>query len=165
MVNEEILGGLKLALAKGESLEQAMNSFYNANYKKEEIEEAAIFLNSQPTQPVKQTTVSKIPQRQISPVKKVRPKKQRLRKQRPIRTKIKQRPARTTIKHRPLRRTIKQRPVRITKKVSDYGKEQKKPEGTGMTIILIFFLLMLLGILAAVFLFKTELIEFFNNLF
>ena len=127
MVNEEILGGLKLALAKGESLEQAMNSFYNANYKKEEIEEAAIFLNSQPTQPVKQTIVPKISKGKIPSVKKVRPQKQR--------------PARKTIKHRSIRRF---KPVRTTRNVSDYGKEQKKPEGTVMTIILIFFLLMLL---------------------
>ncbi|MEJ2268014.1 MAG: hypothetical protein P8X70_02985, partial [Nanoarchaeota archaeon] len=41
MVNNEILGGLKLALSKGESLKLAMMSFYNAGYKKEEIEEAA----------------------------------------------------------------------------------------------------------------------------
>ena len=41
MVNEEIFGGLKLALSKGETLKQAMMSFYNAGYKREEIEEAA----------------------------------------------------------------------------------------------------------------------------
>ena len=33
MVNEEIFGGLKLAVAKGESLKQAMISFYNADLK------------------------------------------------------------------------------------------------------------------------------------
>ena len=144
MVNEEILGGLKLALAKGESLEQAMNSFYNANYKKEEIEEAAVFLNSQPTQPVAQKTISKIPKSQISRVPKIKSKRVRPKR----------------IKPRP----VKPQSVRTTRRVSDYGKEQKKPEGTVMTIILVFFLLILLVILTAVFLFKTELIEFFNNL-
>lgn len=147
MVNEEILGGLRLALAKGESLGQAMNSFYNANYKKEEIEEAAEFLNSQQIQPTQQTTVSQIPKKQVSPVRKVKPKKQRLKKQRPI------------------KKAIKSQPVKTIQNVSGYGEEHKRPEGTVITIILIFFLLILVGILAAVFLFKTELVEFFNNLF
>jgi len=47
MVNQEIFGGLKLALLKGESLKQAMISFYNAGYSKQEIEEAARNLSSQ----------------------------------------------------------------------------------------------------------------------
>ncbi len=41
MVRGDIVGGIKLALSKGQSLQQAMQSFYNAGYKKEEIEEAA----------------------------------------------------------------------------------------------------------------------------
>lgn len=41
MVNEDILQGLKSALARGESLKQAMISFYNSGYTKDEIEEAA----------------------------------------------------------------------------------------------------------------------------
>lgn len=41
METENIKEGLKLAISKGESLEKAMQSFYNAGYKKEEIEEAA----------------------------------------------------------------------------------------------------------------------------
>ncbi|MCK5043885.1 hypothetical protein KAR52_02700 [Candidatus Pacearchaeota archaeon] len=141
MVNEDILGGLRLALSKGESLEQAMNSFYNANYKKEEIEEAARFVNSPQTQPSQKKTISSTPKRQISSVKKVRPKKQKY-----------------------PRKAITSRPVRTIQNVSGYGNKQKKPEGTVMTIILIFFLLILVGILTAVFLFKSELIELFNNL-
>lgn len=41
MPREDVLGGLKAALERGESLKRAMISFYNAGYKKEEIEEAA----------------------------------------------------------------------------------------------------------------------------
>ena len=41
MVNEEIVAGLRLALSKGESLKQAMTSFYSAGYSKQEIEDAA----------------------------------------------------------------------------------------------------------------------------
>src|SRR3972149_1144440 len=44
MVRYDILGGLELALSKGESLNQAMQTFFNAGYKREDIEEAARFL-------------------------------------------------------------------------------------------------------------------------
>ena len=46
MLNQEILGGLRHAINRGESLEKAMLSFYNAGYRKEEIEEAAKFILS-----------------------------------------------------------------------------------------------------------------------
>lgn len=41
MVKEEIVEGLKYAVAKGESLPKAMMSFYNAGYLKKDVEEAA----------------------------------------------------------------------------------------------------------------------------
>ncbi len=46
MVNNDILGGLKSALTRGYNLEEAMLSFFNAGYKREEIEEAARTLQS-----------------------------------------------------------------------------------------------------------------------
>ena len=45
-MKKEIVEGLKMALIKGESLQQAMQSFYNAGYSKEEIESAARELQS-----------------------------------------------------------------------------------------------------------------------
>lgn len=41
MSNEDIVGGLKSALERGESFQRAMMSFYSAGYKKEDIEWAA----------------------------------------------------------------------------------------------------------------------------
>ena len=41
MVKEDILGGIKNAIARGSSLKDAMQSYYNAGYSKEEIEQAA----------------------------------------------------------------------------------------------------------------------------
>ena len=41
MSKEDIIGGLTLALEKGENLEQAMLSFFNAGYKREDVEGAA----------------------------------------------------------------------------------------------------------------------------
>lgn len=122
MVRQDIIGGLKLALSKGETIKQAMMSFHNAGYKKEEIESAAKELQTQQSQPLKQ---------------------------------IKQNP--------------KQKSVKISKKstqgVSSYGQEPKKFKGKLITFLLIFILLFLLGVLAAVFLFKEELVEFFSKLF
>ena len=40
-MKEDILNGLKNALSRGESLQQAMQSFYNAGYELKDIEEAA----------------------------------------------------------------------------------------------------------------------------
>ena len=45
-MKEDILEGLKNALAKGESLQQAMQSFHNAGYEMKDIEEAARELQS-----------------------------------------------------------------------------------------------------------------------
>ncbi|MEK9184541.1 MAG: hypothetical protein AAB866_00025 [Patescibacteria group bacterium] len=50
MVREDIFAGLKQAISKGSSLKQAMMSFYKAGYKKEEIEEAARFVQSEQVQ-------------------------------------------------------------------------------------------------------------------
>jgi len=41
MVNEDILGGIEIAVSQGESFESAMMGFYNAGYSKEDIEWAA----------------------------------------------------------------------------------------------------------------------------
>ncbi|MGY4884852.1 MAG: hypothetical protein ACP5NZ_04715 [Nanobdellota archaeon] len=41
MINEEIIGGLVSALSRGQSLESAMMTFYNAGYNKDEIEDSA----------------------------------------------------------------------------------------------------------------------------
>lgn len=40
-MNEEIFGGIRAAVNKGETLQEAMMTFYNAGYKKDEINEAA----------------------------------------------------------------------------------------------------------------------------
>jgi hypothetical protein len=41
MVNEDILGGIELGVAKGESIESIMMGFFNAGYHREDIEWAA----------------------------------------------------------------------------------------------------------------------------
>ncbi|MBA7668268.1 hypothetical protein ES703_76378 [subsurface metagenome] len=71
-MNEEILEGLKVALSKGESFRDAMMSFYNAGYKKEEIEDAARALQMQQSQQV-QPTPTQPPIKQVQPVQQAKP--------------------------------------------------------------------------------------------
>jgi hypothetical protein len=129
MVKEEILEGLKYALAKGEPLPQAMMSFYNAGYLKKDIEEAARVLQApqllqtqQPTQPVQQP-----PQQQAQPGQ------------------------------------LPQAPVKVVQRVSEY-REGPKTAGKAVILMLVFFLVLLLGVLVAVFLFKDELSELLGNI-
>ena len=181
MVNLEIFEGLKSALGKGENLELAMITFYNAGYKKEEIEEAAKalqiqkFKQIQPTQPVQppsaQPILTQPPQIQPTPIKQTMPEKQPVKQiQKPpiqsSRKPIIKKPVKIIQKvssyKQPVKRPIIRKPIQ---KVSSYRQPEKKPRGIFVPLILIFTLLLLLGSLAGVFFFKEELIEFLNNLF
>lgn len=81
MPNEEIVEGIKVALSRGETLQKAMMSFYNAGYAKQDIEEAARnlqqpqfpSLNQQIQQPrqiqqVKQPTLPESQEKQLQSV-------------------------------------------------------------------------------------------------
>jgi hypothetical protein len=193
MISEEIIGGLKLALSKGESLKQAMMSFYNAGYKKEDIEEAARKLQKEnfeqkEVQQQKQEQPIKKSEKQI-PKKKPQKTMQKVSSYgTPMRTQIqsskkikegidsaieqlkkinvdeKQEIIQKKIPKEKF--SVKKKPVKSVnaQKVSNYKKEPKQ-KGKLITFILVFFFLLLLGILSAVFLVKQELIDFFSNLF
>jgi len=125
-MREDILGGLRSALIRGETLKKAMMTLYNAGYKKNDIEESARALQQMDIQKgvVQQPAVAK-------PIEKVIQKKS-------------------------------QQPTSI-QEVSNYGAPKKFNKI--MVILLIFLLILLLGVLVSIFLFKAELIEFFNNSF
>ena len=125
MVKEEILEGLKYALAKGEPLPQAMMSFYNAGYLKKDIEEAARVLQAPQLQPTQQFTQPD--QQQAQPGQ------------------------------------LPQTAVRVVQRVSEY-KERPKTAGKALILMLVFFLILLLGVLIAVFLFREELSELLGNI-
>src|SRR4030042_3210410 len=107
MAKEEIVGGLKAALARNEPLQKAMMSFYNAGYSKEDIEDAVQELQTPQLfgQPVAQT--------------------------------------------QPVKQSVQQSPSKVVQKVSEYNAKPKSA-GKTITIIFVFLLLLLLGILAAV---------------
>ncbi|MBU2562362.1 MAG: hypothetical protein KKF68_01750 [Nanoarchaeota archaeon] len=132
MVKEEILEGLRIALSKGETLQQAMISFYNAGYKREEIEEAARDLTIQIQKPVQQSP----PQEKQISNKPIFPKKP---------------------------------PPPITynsiASVSEYGPKKKVSKEKIIALVLVILLLILIGVLGLLFLFKEELVNFFNSLF
>ena len=160
MVNEELLGALKSSLARGESLKKAMMSLYNAGYKKEEISEAAKSVNQSDAdiqaqkfqqekdkQPKKPT--AKTPAKPGQPT----PQTQQLAQQH---------------FQQPMQQPGQQTPLQPGQQpgqqVSAYG-QMPKPGGKTAIIILGFVLLLLAGVLVAIFLFKDSLIDFFNNMF
>jgi|SRR3989344_1638401 len=222
MVNEEILGGLVSALSRGESLEKAMFSFYNAGYGKNDIEEATRELYNQTggslgikpetktvstpeqknfiplkvqksvleetSKPVKETQAQRVyyPQ-QIIPKQEVqKPGKihEKHKKHRPVQVVSRYGQADETAEE--LKRKIEtaiedlreiklpskieiinkrpesRAPV-IIQKISDYGGGPPKPMNKAITLLLVFILILLLGALAAVFFFKDQLIDVFNQ--
>ncbi len=143
MVNKEILGGLKSALERGQSLKQAMMSLYNAGYIKQEIEEAARALQLEQQQqqiqiqmPIQKPQI-KIPIAKQIPIQKLQVSKQEI----PI-EKISQ---------------------PVIQRVSNYA--DKMGIRNIMIIVLIIVLVLLLGTLGGIFFFRQELLALFGKLF
>lgn len=175
--NDDIFGGIKAAIERGEDLKDAMVSFYNAGYTKREIEEAArkyvmekrqreASLNA--IKGVSNPKGTKEKEKDEDKTKKLDKGKQQDLNQ-TQQTKEQQRPANAA--GGLIKKTI-QRPVggeiNQTKQiVSKYEQNPKKKKHAfePITIILILLLVFLVLILGSVFLFKEELVTFFNNLF
>jgi len=133
MSNSEILEGLKYAIARGESISQAINTFVSAGYPKIEVEDAANELQSQPQE---QPTNYSSPQSSLSPSS---PQSIKQTSQKPQTSQIASKydsPAKPSIFH-----------------------------SNVFVIILVVILFMLLGLLAGLFLFKQQVIDFFGSLF
>lgn len=149
MVKTELVEGLKMAIAKGESLESAMSSFYNAGYTKDEIEEAAMAMQFPSTSP----ELSSDDLRRLYEKTAQKPQGLPPPLQKPVATAMpKQLP------------TGLPPPPKVIQQVSNYDIKPSR-SGTTITIILVALLLILLGVLAAVILFKDQLSNLLNNLF
>jgi Fe2+ transport system protein B len=166
MVRQDILGGLKTALEKKQSLHQAMMSFYNAGYKKEEIEEAAKILHEEQIT-AQQKPVLEKPAKKISFFSKLFNKTEK--------EKIENTEENKSVKESIEKKSEEIIPVQeksvvqkenalISQKVSEYGQQMKTPKSNTIIILLVFALLILVGILIGIFLFKKELSSFLNNL-
>ncbi len=151
MAREDIIGGLKVALSKGETLEEAMQSFYNSGYKKEEIEEAARVLQSGGFQQQLANTI------EAKPIVKA------LQLQPPIQQPIIQQNSPVQQPILPPQPTFSAQQQIIAPKQNVSAYESKKRPDV-VTVLLILILLILLGILVSVFLFKDQLVEFLNKI-
>lgn len=146
-MKDEILGGLKSAMSRGDSLQQAMQSFYNAGYDKKDIEEAARALHSQ----LHQEQIKKTQETQ-EPLKQVKKSQEPVKVQQPISSK-------TQKQVMPPQKTIQ--------KVSDYdsvNQKEKNPRKK-MIIFIASLLTILLVILAGIFFFRENLLGLFNRFF
>ena len=171
MVKVDILGGLREALTRGESLKQAMISFYNAGYKKQEIEGAARALQMQPTVQV-QTVTTPQTQPKGAQKKAEKPKAiQRVSSYGPV----------TPQKTKSLKKiregidtaigeleriefpngspSNKQPP---SQNISEYGEKTKTKSKITIALLMI-FLILLLGIIISLFIFKEQILEILNN--
>ena len=184
MVREDILGGLKIALSKGQSLESAMQSFYNAGYEKEEIEDAAralySMMRSQPAVPLVQPpALGKTPSSQSQDKNPQTAQNQTPAQLQTIQKPIQPQPLRalpppmvSQQEHQPsfVRQSevvfssqpkLTQESLQSQQIVSRYEPPKKKVDF--VTIILVIILLVLLGILASVFFLKPQIVEFLNK--
>lgn len=138
MVREDIIAGLRSAVAKKESLKQAMISFYNAGYKREEIQEAARALQEeQLTLGIQQPQLAQQPQMQQQPVQMQQPQ----------------------FVQQPVQQMQPGRPVQV---VSGYAPQKKT--GKILIIVLVVVLVLLVGFLATIFIFRDKLADILGGL-
>ena len=173
--NDDILGGIKSAIERGEELKDAMMTFYNAGYSKREIEEAARNYVMEKRQresnlksPTRVSNLAQTKEKKQEKTKKLdKGKQQDLSLIQP--TKEQSKPA--SASENPVKKVLERvsgKQIKSPKQiVSNYGKKPVKKKHTfePITIVLVLLLVFLILILGAVFLFKEELVTFFNNLF
>ncbi len=149
MVKEDILGGIRNAVARGGSLKDAMQSFYNAGYPKEEIEAAAREF-----------------QREQMQGSSVQPSNQQINRQNPSQQNPQQQPTSSqpvssSMPVQPVQRASPQ-PVQQTNTgvVSQYPQKSNK---TGWIIFFIVLLVILIITGVLLFVFKDKIISLLNG--
>ncbi|MFA5953576.1 MAG: hypothetical protein WC812_03210 [Candidatus Pacearchaeota archaeon] len=169
--NEDILGGIKSAISRGETLKQSMVALYNAGYEKSEIEDSARrYMLGKSEEKIYDVNYKKLKKDEKKEEAKVTEKKVDLVKEEKL-----------NVKKEDLQKSEKQKvfekqrffesgnkEIKANQKFSDYNfssKSSRKRKIEPITITLVLLLVLLIGILVSVFLFKEELVTFFNNLF
>ncbi|GIU68641.1 MAG: hypothetical protein KatS3mg001_491 [Candidatus Pacearchaeota archaeon] len=152
MVKEELVEGIRLALSKGESLEKAMMTFFNAGYPREEIEEAAKYAQSQQLYSQFQLQLQAQSQTQTTQQKKSETQKDK-------KTEEQKQPINqlTTTNFMQSSQGTQQ----VIQRVSEYGT--KKKSGKGLTIFLFSLLFLLIALLVFIILFREKVISFFGG--
>ena len=143
MVREDIVAGLKNAVERGYPLETAKQAFLNAGYSRQEVEEAATYLSrgainiQQPMQPIR-------PQQQAQPAQYQQP-------QQPY----------------PQPAQYPQYPQQQPQPTLMQQQIQKPAEKKGKGLVISLIVLLVILVIAAIgaFIYKTQIISFFNTLF
>lgn len=172
MVREDILGGLKSALLRGYTLKDAMISFYNAGYTKEDIEDAARKLQYQLVENKELREMVNPSAQEAAPNTPNLPKP-------PQANKLQYGHANTRTMEplsgkAPSAGNKKEKSFTIElnhNKEKSHGKKSKKQisnygQNLGVrvaTITLVVVLLVLVGALIGIILFKDPIVQFFNN--
>lgn len=156
MVQEDILGGIRIAVLNGESLKDAMMSFFNSGYKKEDIEEAARAFQTERYQPSSQQpsigqTISK---ELVQPKPLISPNQQPQQKP-PLTPSIFQK----QLVSKPIPAIFQQ----TTQEVSAYGKPKISRKINFGIVLLIIILILLIASLVGIFLFKDKAIELLDK--
>ena len=163
MVREDIVGMMKIAIQRGQNIQQTAQSLVNSGYPKNDVDEAVQVMNTYTFQPAVGQLVSL--QKQIPPPKFVAPKGPTPQvasyypNPNPQLQKSGYPPPSSQSYYQPQQFF----PPEIVQRVSSY-EPPKAETGKLITIIMVVMLAILLGILVTVFLFKPELTSFFNNL-
>ena len=189
MVKEDIIRGLEGAMSKGESLERAMYSFYNAGYRKDDVEEAAramsIHLSQQESlipmsplsfivksEPVKPREMQvQIPQSLEPPIEIQKPKPVEIYKPKTVempKPKVEEIIPKPNIKPVAEKKeaglAIREKP-KVVQEVSKYEQKQKTSPRTILIVVLSIILLVLFLSLGGLFIFKDSVLSFFNGIF
>lgn len=154
MVRDDILGGLQLALERGESLEQAMISFLNAGYPQKDIEEAAGALQNQ------------IGQMQMQqPAQTPQYSQQQMQPSQPAQTTQPAQQMQQSLQPQQVQQPVQQfQPGVPQQKVSNYGNQKSSVIRIVLIAILAFVLVLLLGALVGIFVFRDSIIDLFTKL-
>jgi hypothetical protein len=176
MIRDDIIGMLEIALQKGKNLQQTIQSLYNSGYPKAEVDEAVQILKNpavqqpvivmpvqkpvvvqQPKQPVAAGQTKQVVSAYPYPVQQQFYQPQQQSQPQPV---FQQ--AQPTQFYQP-----NLYPAQILQSpqiISNYEQPKKFSMGKTITIIMVVMLMILLGILALVIMFKPELENFINNL-
>ncbi|MCK4552921.1 hypothetical protein KAT80_01835 [Candidatus Pacearchaeota archaeon] len=148
-MREDILGALKSALIRGETLKKAMMTLYNAGYKKNQIEESAAALQQiiQQQKPVAQAK----PSQSIQQPKRI----QKVSDYGQTSTKLQQTPIAQVKPLQPIQEFVQ----------PSFQPIQQPVQSKIKIILIIFSLIILIGILVGSLLFSSELIEILNSVF
>lgn len=168
--NQDLIGAIESSLMRGETLKDAMVALHNAGYEKAKIEEAArSYIELSKNSDKNKFSHLAITSSSVSDIK-----KEELKKEKPVKVNILDKALAARAIHPTLNAVnIGGADDSTSQQVSkyDFKENKEKPKSkihhasSLVTLLLIFVLVFLLLILGSVFLFKNELVDFFNRLF